>query len=257
MKINKKEIKNILIIISVIAILLIVAIGISYAYFTLNTVGTSKLDVTVETEKIPDLTFSSDNDLMLVADSSNFFIGNGDVSAETKPYALFEYNGEYTLEYSVYLNINSDFVYTTADKSPELILVIKDENGDYITSIDNLEFINYSENIKGFDVTESKGSFKIFENKEISTSSNQTSTKHEYTFELYFINLDTPQNENIDKTFNGEVIFRKSESKLNEHIMSLSNLNQGEGKLVHETYESDKSSLANNGIVDTGYRYQG
>lgn len=204
-----KENKSKILIIVLVTLLMIV--GLTFAYFAAESTDGASTKLNVEIEEVPVLVFSEDNELTLVADSSNFSLGFGDVSVSANPTASLSYDGEISTEYNVYLEVDSSLIYTTDEKTPELILVIKDENGDFITDISGLTYIEYSDEVKGFDITTETGYFTVKTNIEISTTETKYDTVHEWTYSLHFINLETSQNDNIGNYASATLVMQQEQ----------------------------------------------
>ena len=94
----------------------------------------------------------------------------------------------------VVINSNT-YTYTTSDNTAEVILTIKDENGNNVTSgVDGLTYVT-SGGVSGFDVTGKTGLFNIKTDYPISTTSSSTGTTHTWTFTLTFVNLGNRPNQ--------------------------------------------------------------
>ena len=103
-------------------------------------------------------------------------------------------------EYNLKLEIkDNEFIYTTPDEKAELLIKVIDPNGEELTEIPGLEYVE-SQGYKGFDITTKNGDFYIAQNYEISTNS---LVVHNWKVEVTLVNLDTNQYMNIGNDFNG------------------------------------------------------
>ncbi len=254
--INKKLRKFLLIFL---AFLIMVLVGVSFAYFVIDKTGGMDFKIETLTKSDAEIEFISGSPLTIDANMTNFAENGNNLSSTTKPSVVLTYDKVTADVYYTFFDIKeNEFVYTTDEKTPELVLVVQDEVGQYITSVPGLENATV-DGKTGFDVTEALGIYKIYDEKFIRTDGVDDETIHTWTFTLYFVNLDSNQNANSGKTFDSEVVMRQQMYKpINNHIITLDNKAQGDGILFHEIFENSESELADeNGIVDTGYRYQG
>lgn len=201
---NKKTIM--FFIISTVVILISVTAGLTAAYFQGNFTGDPNAGVSVETAEAPTLDFEIGDDLNIYADMYNFYDNAGDISDFTTATATLTTLAAVTTGYYVDFNITlNEFIYTTENNETEILLVIEDPSGEIVTSATGLEFVTISDELKGFDVTESIGNFVVASNYSISTDGVTESTVQEWKVYLYFINLDTAQNYNANKSFVGNL----------------------------------------------------
>lgn len=231
---NKNNSKKLIIVL--VAVLFITVASFTYAYFTASVSGDTVTDVQVEIESSSVLTFSSGDPLYILANRENFTLNHGTLYDEST--ATVTYMANTTSEdvyYNVKFNINvNEFTYTTEEKLPEVILLIEDNEGNAVTEVDGLEYVtttsyNIAEStdvvvdpdlegdeevgyveqyvteteISGFDITEKSGEFTVALDYELLASN---LTIHEWNFVLYFVNLETSQDDNIDKAFSSNVV---------------------------------------------------
>ena len=203
------------------------------------------------------LIFTKGKTMSLSASTDNFATGGSNLSTTTNPkvklIASTKTNEASATYYVGVLIKNNSYVYTTSGKTPELILTIKDEKGNNVTSgVDGLTYVT-SGGVSGFDVTGKKGLFNIKTDYPISTTSSSTGTTHTWTFTLTFVNLGTDQSDNENASMNVNVYLQKEEYKLplNEYVISQYTGTQGENGLYYHD-----NSLAN-GAGDNSYRYAG
>ena len=198
--------------------LLVLSIGITFAYFIAKTGPGSSANANVTTGTVDDLKFNvSKENLSLNINQFNFASGSGNLSDNVTATASLKANStKNTAKYNyyVYFQIESnDYVYTTTDKKPEIVLSITGPNGE-ITNVDGLTYVSATNAdgtvVKGFDITESKPSVvKIANAYEISSSSSTNYTNQEWVFKVTFINLNENQTGNQGKTMSGKVLMQK------------------------------------------------
>ena len=116
-----------------------------------------------------------------------------------------------TEHYYLYLNISENtFTYTQNEDVPEILLTIKDVNGNEVTSITDLTYKTVSDgkgaSITGFDITNKGGMITSFNNREITTTSTKT---EEWTIKITFVNYDLDQSGNAGKSFDGQILISK------------------------------------------------
>ena len=182
--------------------LLVLTIGVTFAYFMARTGEGKQAGTTITADTVDDLKFNvSKENLSLNINQFNFASGAGNLTDNVTAKASLKANStKKTATYNYYdyfQNESNDYVYTTTDKKPEIVLSITGPNGE-ITNVDGLTYVSAANAdgtvVKGFDITESKPSFiKIADSYEISSSSSTNYTNQEWTFTVTFINLDTNQ----------------------------------------------------------------
>ena len=203
----------------------------------------------------------SKENISLNINQFNFASGSGNITDTVTATASLKANSTKntaTYNYYVYFQIESnDYVYTTTDKKPEIVLSITGPNGE-ITSVDGLKYVSATNAdgtiVKGFDITESKPSVvKIADSFEISSSSSTNYTNQEWTFTVTFINLDTNQAGNQNKNLTGKVLIQQEEIKttLAEYIISQYTGTQGENGIYYH------DANLTNGAGDNSYRFAG
>ena len=252
---------------------LVLTIGVTFAYFMARTGAGAQSDLNITADTVDDLKFSVSKDtLTLNINQFNFTSGSGNLSDAIKATASLKANSTKktaTGNYYVYFQIESnDYIYTTTDKKPEIVLSITGPNGE-ITSLDNLSYVTATNadgtEVKGFDITELGASIiKIADSYEISSSSSTNYTNQDWTFTVTFINLDTNQADNEGKTLTGKVLIQS-----NKLIDSISDVAKS-GDTLATTLESLDSkgisqvtglyhhdSTLTNGAGDNSYRFAG
>ena len=260
---NKKQ----AIILSVVAIvaLLSLILGATYAYFRASGNSGSSTNVNVTTYTSDLLTFEIGDDIAVYADQTSFASGKGNATGSTFAKATLVANNktnEATKNYYVYLNISENtFTYTQNESTPELLLTIKDENGNPVTNITSLSYKTVTDgkgaSISGFDITTKTGLITLFDKKEITATPRKVDT---WNVTVTLVNLNANQTKNTGKSFNAKLIIQKE--KIKETVATVCSNGQTissciiamDGKddsLYHHT-----SSLAN-GAGDNSYRYAG
>ena len=248
-------------IIIVITSCLLLVIGATFAYFIAQIGAGAKSNVDINAKTVDDLKFEVSKDINLSVDQFNFASGAGNLSDNAIAKASLRANASKntaTYNYYVYFNVSSnEFIYTTSDNKPEIVLTITDPNGAEVTSIDGLTYVNATNAdgtvVNGFDITTYKGLITVANNHEITSNSSKNYTTQEWTFKVTFINLDTNQAANDSKSLTGEVLIQKDEKKptLVQYVISQYTGTQGENNLyLHD-------STLENGAKDNSYRYAG
>ena len=264
---NKKQ----AIILSVIAsiVLLVLIVGATYAYFQASGgTGTSaNLKVTTYTTDV--FNFEVGNDISIYADATSFASGKGNAVGSTFAKAILSANNKTntaTKYYYLYLNISKNtFTYTQNEDTPEILLTIKDDAGNEITSINDLTYKTVTDGkgatIKGFDITTGIGLITLLNNKEITASPQKTDT---WNVTVTFINYDKDQSKNAGKSFNAKLIAQQKEisDSVSDYCKNGDNLanciiSLGAPDVFGATkvYHHDANLV--NGANDNSYRYAG
>ena len=238
----------------------------TFAYFMAQTGEGKSTDIEVNASTVDTFTFEAGSVISLNLNQDNFASGKGNQTGTTFAKAMLSANNKTntaTEHYYMYLNISENtFTYTQDANTPEILLTIKDANGNAITSITGLTYkTNVTDgkgaSISGFDITTKSGLITLFDNREITTTSSKT---EEWNITVTFVNYNANQAGNAGKSFSAKLMIQKDktrydmvcdESKLACHVAKLYTGTQGEKSL----YFHD-SSLAN-GAGDNSYRYAG
>ena len=246
----------------IVVALLVLSIGITFAYFIAKTGPGSSANANVTTGTVDDLKFNvSKENISLNINQFNFASGSGNITDTVTATASLKANSTKntaTYNYYVYFQIESNnYMYTTTDKKPEIVLSITGPNGE-ITSVDGLKYVSATNAdgtvVKGFDITEQSSSvIKIADSFEISSTSSTNYTTQDWVFKVSFINLDTNQADNEGKKLTGKVLIQKEEIKstLADYVISQYTGTQGENSIYHHD-----ASLTN-GAEDKSYRFAG
>ena len=209
--------------------------------------------------------FTKGNTLSLSANTDNFKTNGGNLTATTNPkvklMASSKTNSASSKYFAGIIIKNNTYSYTTTDKKPEVILTVKDENGNIVeSSADNLKFVTVNNNLKGFDITGVNGAFNIVTDHIIATSGNKSEVIHTWTFTLTFVNLGTDQSNNENSTLNMDVVLQKD--KIPTTIVEVCSNNDKLSDCIINSYEKlgllyhhDLSLLT--GAGDNSYRYAG
>ena len=212
--------------------------------------------------------FTKGNTLSLSANSDNFTTGGSNLTSTTNPkvklMASSKTNSASSKYFAGVIIKNNTYSYTTTDKKPEIILTVKDENGNIVeSSADNLTFVTVNDNLKGFDITGVNGAFNIVTDHVIATSRNKSEVIHTWTFTLTFVNLGTDQSNNENSTLNIDVVLQKD--KIPTTIADFCSNGDNLGNCIVNYYNGLNTASniyyhdANltNGAGDNSYRYAG
>ena len=258
-------------IVSIVAIvaLALTLVTATFAYFQAQTGEGSQTDIKINANTVDTFTFETGSAISLNINQYNFASGAGNQSGTTFAKAMLTANNKTNTaseHYYMYLNISENtFTYTQDENAPEILLTIKDESNNEITSINGLIYKTVTDgkgsSISGFDITNQSGLITIFENREITTSS---STTEEWNITLTYVNYNENQSANAGKSFNSNVMIQKeiipsalsdictSGNNLTTCITTLANNSKSDyTKIYHHT------STLTNGARDNSYRYAG
>ena len=266
-KINGRKLSLIFIFILILLVIALLVGKFTYSYLgpTISDDLETQGEVTASGDT---LIFTKGNNLSLSATTDNFTTGGTNLTSTTNPkvklVASTKTNQADATYYVGVLIKNNTYVYTTSGNTPELILTIKDEKGNNVTSgVDGLTYVT-SGGVSGFDVTGKTGLFNIKTDYPISTTSSSAGTTHTWTFTLTFVNLGTDQSENENASMDLDIYLQKTKvpSTLADVCTSGVNLadcivtlNDKSTSSVSNIYYHD-STLAN-GAGDNSYRYAG
>ena len=208
----KKENKKKITILTIIAVITLIAVvvGATYAYFQSQGGTSSNTNVNVQTSTTDNLSFQIGESISITANQEDFGQGMPNKSGSTTASATLTANNatnSAARNYYVYLDItNNDFVYTTDDNQAELLLKVTGPEGE-VTEIPGLTR-KISGNETGFDITSYDRLIAIVDNYEITSTG---TTTQDWTVEVIFVNLDSDQNANTGKTFNANLIIQEEE----------------------------------------------
>ena len=255
-KINARKLSLIFIFVLILLVLALLVGKFSYSYLG-QRIGEDLEGQGEVTASGDTLIFSKGNNLSLSATSDNFTTGGSNLSSTTNPkvklVASSKTNSASATYYVGVFIKNNSYTYSTTDNTPEVILTIKDENGNNVTTgVDGLSYVT-SGGVSGFDVTKANGIYNVKTDYPISTTSSTTGTTHTWTFTLTFVNLSTDQSVNENAKMNVDVYIQKEEYKITlaDYVISQYTGTQGENNIYYHD-----STLAN-GAGDNNYRYAG
>ena len=253
--------------------LLVLSIGLTFAYFIAKTGPGSSANANVTTGTVDDLKFNvSKENISLNVNQFNFASGSGNITDTVTATASLKANSTKntaTYNYYVYFQIDSNnYVYTTTDKKPEIVLSITGPNGE-ITSVDGLKYVSATNAdgtvVKGFDITEQRTSvIKIADSFEISSTSSTNYTNQDWIFKVSFINLDTNQADNEGKKLTGKALIQQE--KIITSISDVAKSGDALATVLETLGTKGDSSLTGlyhhdasltNGAGDNSYRYAG
>ncbi len=267
-KVNGRKLSLIFIFILILLVIALLVGKLTFSYLgpTLGEDLSNEGEVTASGDT---LIFTKGSNLSLSATTDNFQTGGSNLSSTTNPkvklVASSKTNSASATYYvGVVINSNS-YTYTTSDNTAEVILTIKDENGNNVTSgVDGLTYVT-SGGVSGFDVTGKTGLFNIKTDYPISTTSSSTGITHTWTFTLTFVNLGTDQSDNENAKMSVDIYLQKSSefpSTVAEACTSGVNLadciitlNDKSTSSVSNIYYHDSTLV--NGAGDNSYRYAG
>lgn len=246
--------KGTLITFAAIAIILLLLIGATLAFFIAQGGNTAQGNVNVITHTNDFLSFSISKDLYIDVNSQTLAEGAGNIRDKTTATALLKANSGTNYakyNYYVYLKINTNtLIYTTAAKTPELLLKIKNPDGVYLEEITGLKYVTVGTE-SGFDVTMTSRIIKLAD-AIIETTSTKTK---EWEIELVFVNLETDQIDNTGKEFDAKILLQKEENVIPEVYVSTT-YNGKEG--VPGTDGAVATFTCNGSEVnENGYRFEG
>ena len=215
----------------------------TYAFFQVLGGSTQSINISAQTYTTDNLILSVEDNIEIEASRENFYQNAGNLTDTTTATARLIPNSkthEATANYNVYVVIDSNnFVYTTMDHTPEILLTITDPDGNRHSSIVGLNGDNGV-----FDITTRTGAFLVAKNYEISTST-QAGTTQTWTMSVTLVNLDTDQNENTDKTLTGTIYITKEDLE----TYSLAELNSLRTSRTNETTGEEVSNIHSTSIT--------
>lgn len=206
-----KQKKKVILVLTGVLVMCLVTFGITYSYFQGMVGSPAQTDINVISNTVDSLVFDVSNSIGFSADQDSFGQGMGNASGSTVAKATLIANNKTnsaTDYYNLYLNIGyNDFVYSKDTDTPELLLVVKDSDGNLIRDIEGLDFVTVldgkNKNVSGYDITTLNGVVTLYLNKEIVA---EPLKEESYTIEIVFVNYDFNQALNAGKKFIGDVI---------------------------------------------------
>ncbi len=142
--------------------------------------------------------------------TTGFVDGSGSITNEEDQLATLikgEAESSATEYYSVYADFtNNSFVYTTAEKTAELLLNVVDPEGNEVTTIEGLTRVTVTDatgkSYTGFDVTEVNKMIRLHDLKEITTTSK---IEEKWTMSVTFVDLPSSQTNNLNKELSANI----------------------------------------------------
>ena len=209
---NEKKKSLILTIIAVVTLIVFCGVA-TFAYFVSQGGNDVTKNINVTKNTTDRLKFTIGSDISLTANQEDFGQGMGNKSGSTTASAILVANNSTntaTEHYYLYLNIiNNNFEYTTAEETAELILTITDPQGQKLTELNGYKYVTVGD-VSGFDITTKNGLITIADNYEITSTNTTIGETQEWGITITFANLDSDQNANTGKTFNGNLIIQKN-----------------------------------------------
>lgn len=211
-------------------------IGATYAYFQVggNTSANTNVDVISSTVDL--FSFKVNDPININISQFNFGENAGNQSSSTKAIATLSAsnspnNVKTSNRYNIYFIIDSNnFVYTTEDAKPEILLKVTDPNDNEVKNVTGLV---HTEN--GFDITTRTGGFLLISDYDIEAERGKTTTQ-EWNIEVTFVNLDTNQGANAGKALSGKLYLTKEK-------MSSYKLSEITNVSVETTFDSITTTL--------------
>ncbi len=309
---EKNKRKGIIYLIIALVTLLALIAGATYAYFQAVTGNNAIANLNATTSTVDNLTFNKGNDITIKATQQNFTETSGNKTGSTNVSATLVANNSTntaTASYNVYLEITAndfeyssytdpeeeyeDLVFTNEyDKTlgnnrdyngltkgynpiPELFLTITGPNS-FDKEIPNLTKATLRETDDSYDITELReGIYPIAEDVAINVTDKETDHKKtdEWNITVTFKNLETDQELNTKKTFNGRIIIQAEKiandlmdvcsegGLLADCIQQLHDKSvYGASNLIYHDGENDEARGETAGELEAGdssYRYSG
>lgn len=207
--------KGTLITMAAIAIIFLLVVGATLAFFIAQGGNAAQGNVNVLTHTNDFLSFAISKDLYIDVNSETLAKGKGNIRDSATATALLKANSSTNYakyDYYIYLKINTNTLgYTTPEQTPELLLKVKNPDGVYLEEIAGLEYVTVGAE-SGFDVTVTSGVIKL---AEAVIETNGTISR-EWEIELVFVNLETDQIDNTGKEFDAKILLQKEENVIPE-----------------------------------------
>ncbi len=244
---GEKNRRNLVFIVVAAIALIVVTLGATYAYFTAQSNGWGNIDTDVITGTTDNLSFSFGDLINIYATEENFGQGMGSISDSTTGRAILRANNTTntaTANYNIYLIIEkNDFVYTTKEGTPEILLNVTDPNGNEVKNITGL--VHYE---NGFDITTRTGGFLLVPDYEINASDIQTI--QDWNIEVTLVNLDSDQNANAGKNLTGRLYI--TQEQMNSY--ELTEINAIDAVTTYNTIDATLN-LTNGSAIVSKYYY--
>ena len=242
-----KKRKNTILLVIAIITLITVVLGATYAYFFMQGNRGANIDTNIITGTTDLLSFKFGDEINIQANQDNFGAGMGNLSDSTTGTALLragDTTSNVDATYNIYLIIESnDFVYTTSEGTPEILLNVTDPNGNPVENITGL--VHYED---GFDITTRTGGFLLVPDYEISAT-NTSETIQDWNIEVTLVNLDTDQQANTNKTLTGKLYI--TQDKMSSY--ELAEINNIESTTTYNSIRVTPDVKVGSGSIDKYY----
>ncbi|HIS12888.1 MAG TPA: hypothetical protein IAB40_07260, partial [Candidatus Onthocola stercoravium] len=227
--------------------LITMVLGATYAYFFMQGNRGANIDTNIITGTTDLLSFKFGDEINIQANQDNFGAGMGNLSDSTTGTALLragDTTNNVDATYNIYLIIESnDFIYTTSDGTPEILLNVTDPNGNRVENITGLVYYE-----DGFDITTRTGGFLLVPDYEISAT-NTTETIQDWNIEVTLVNLDTDQQANTNKTLTGKLYI--TQDKMSSY--ELAEINNIESTTTYNSITVTPDVKVGSGSIDKYY----
>ena len=241
----------------------------TFAYFAAQTGEGASTDIKINANTTDVFTFETGSALSLNINQQNFASGAGNQTGTTFAKARLTANNKTntaTEHYYMYLNISENtFTYTQDANTPEILLSIKDEAGEVVSSIPGFTYKTVTDgkgvSLSGFDITNEIGLITLFDNREITTTS---TLEEQWNVTITFVNYNADQTGNAGKSFSAKLMIQKADmSKTISDVCNgsenlancITSLNQEYGAGATNVFHHDNNLV--NGAKDNSYRYAG
>lgn len=197
----------------ILSLLLIVFIGISFAYVVMQVSGGARNDINISADKTDQYQLNVDKDIYLNPTQFNLTQSDGNLVDSAIGTASLIANTTYntaSYNYNVKFSISSNtFIYTTETQKPEVILTIIGPDEEEVTNVSGLNYVTIVDSrnatITGFDITTASGIYNIA-TQNITSNDTENATIQTWNFKVTFVNLDTNQSENGGKGLSAQII---------------------------------------------------
>lgn len=197
----------------ILSLLLIVFIGISFAYVVMQVSGGARNDINISADKTDQYQLNVDKDIYLNPTQFNLTQSDGNLVDSAIGTASLIANTTYntaSYNYNVKFSISSNtFIYTTETQKPEVILTIIGPDEEEVISVSGLNYVTIVDSrnatITGFDITTASGIYNIA-TQNITSNDTENATIQTWNFKVTFVNLDTNQSENGGKGLSAQII---------------------------------------------------
>lgn len=198
----QKKTKELLTILYIVALIIMIG-GSTFAYFDFMKVSKISPKVEVGTAIVDYVMFDAGKPIVINPTTENFLEGMGNLTDET--FARVTAQSSNPTEgnqvyYDLYLEIEKNTLsYSTASKTPELIMQIIDHDDKELTWIDGLDYVTVN-GVSGFDITTAQGRYYMTKKFPISFTVDNV---HLWKAKFIYLNLEESQDGNMEKELDG------------------------------------------------------